>query len=207
MILNCDYLGKWEVGSNTENGRILTPVDVMRDLLRRGGHLEDFIPRAELEIREDEIILLDTSDGVKQEVWAYLTSSVMEPVAFVNKNATNSISRVVVFTVAGVQGVYDRYNLMFAVQCYSSQPEDVVERILEVTDNVRSEAPSAVSFPSTFSPTNFATVHGKMSSASSLRGSVTSNRDHFRKPIPFQVPKLPERKPENLGVPGTLALN
>ena len=88
----------------------------MRDLLRRGGHLEDFIPRAELEIREDEIILLDTSDGVKQEVWAYLTSSVMEPVAFVNKNATNSISRVVVFTVAGVQGVYDRYNLMFAVQ-------------------------------------------------------------------------------------------
>ena len=88
----------------------------MRDLLRRGGHLEDFIPRAELEIREDEIILLDTSDGVKQEVWAYLTSSVMEPVAFVNKNASNSISRVVVFTVAGVQGVYDQYNLMFAVQ-------------------------------------------------------------------------------------------
>jgi len=199
MILNCDYLGKWEVGSTTANGRILTAVDVMRDLLRRSGQLEDFIPRAELEIREDEIILLDTSDGVKQEVWAYLTASVMEPVAFVNKTASSTFSRVVVFTVAGVQGVYDKYSLMFAVQCYSSLPEDVVERILEVTDNVRSKAPSAVSFPSSFSPTNFATVHGKISAASSLRGSITSNRDHFRKPIPFQVPKLPDRKPENLG--------
>lgn len=98
------------------NGRILTAVDVMRDLLRRSGQLEDFIPRAELEIREDEIILLDTSDGVKQEVWAYLTASVMEPVAFVNKTASSSFSRVVVFTVAGVQGVYDKYSLMFAVQ-------------------------------------------------------------------------------------------
>ena len=98
------------------NGRILTAVDVMRDLLRRSGQLEDFIPRAELEIREDEIILLDTSDGVKQEVWAYLTASVMEPVAFVNKTASSTFSRVVVFTVAGVQGVYDKYSLMFAVQ-------------------------------------------------------------------------------------------
>ena len=63
----------------------------------------------------------------------------------------------------------------------------------------RSRPPSAVSFPSMFSPTTFATVHGKMSAASSLRGSITSNREHYRKPIPFQVPKLPERKPESLG--------
>ena len=93
--------------------------------------------RTELEIREDEIVLLDTTDGIKQEVWAYLTTSVVEPVAFVNKTISNGISRVVVFTVVGVQGMYDKYNLMFAVQCHNAQPEDVVERILQVTDNMR----------------------------------------------------------------------
>ena len=112
-------------------------------------------------------------------------------------------------------------------QCHSAEPEDVVEKLLEMTENTRSQvntkykrfsnmarwlshkepvshchipviqfsllqAPSAISFPSSFSPTTFATVHGKMSSvpgspASSLRGSVASNRDHYRKPIPFQV--------------------
>ena len=133
MLLSCDYLGKWEVGSNTgkrlrccigehkdcsvANGKIQTAVDVMRDLLRRGSVSEDLIPRTELEIREDEVVLLDTTDGIKQEVWAYLTSSIVEPVAFVNKSMSSSgISRVVVFTVVGVQGMYDRYNLMFAVQ-------------------------------------------------------------------------------------------
>ena len=84
------------------------------------------------------------------------------------------------------------------LQCLSAEPEDLVERLLQVTDNIRSRAPSAVSFPSTFSPTNFATVQPR-SGASSLRGSVSSNRDSYRKPIPFQVPKLPETKPESLG--------
>ena len=52
---------------------------------------------------------------VRQEVWAYLTSSITDPVAFVNKRS-GAVSRVVVFTVMGVQGVYDRVNLMFAIQ-------------------------------------------------------------------------------------------
>ena len=73
-----------------------------------------------------------------------------------------------------------------------------MERLLDVTDNLRSRAPSAVSFPSSFSNNNFATVQPR-SGASSLRGSITSNREHYRKPIPFQVPKLPETKPESLG--------
>ena len=84
-------------------------------------------------------MLLDSTDGVRQEVgtegtmdtratsstirdceifakvWAYLTASIVEPVAFVNKKSSG-VSRVVVFTVLGVQGVYDRYNLMFAIQ-------------------------------------------------------------------------------------------
>ena len=53
-----------------------------------------------------------------------------------------------------------------------------------------------------YSPSNFATVHGKISAASSLRGSVTSQREQFRKPIPFQSPKLPDtaiRRQESLG--------
>ena len=83
-------------------------------------------------------------------------------------------------------------------QCLNAEPEDVVERLLDVTDNLRSRAPSAVSFPSSFSNNNFATVQPR-SGASSLRGSITSNREHYRKPIPFQVPKLPETKPESLG--------
>ena len=95
-------------------------------------------------------------------MWAYLTASIVEPVAFVNKKSSG-VSRVVVFTVLGVQGVYDRYNLMFAIQvgswtrlvrrrkkgylydpslppsqCHSAEPEDVVEKLLEVTDTARS---------------------------------------------------------------------
>ena len=52
---------------------------------------------------------------MRQEVWAYLTSSISDPVAFINKRS-GTVSRVVVFTVTGVQGVYDRFNLMFAIQ-------------------------------------------------------------------------------------------
>ena len=48
-------------------------------------------------------------------MWAYLTSSISDPVAFVNKRS-GTVSRVVVFTVMGVQGAYDRFNLMFAIQ-------------------------------------------------------------------------------------------
>ena len=94
----------------------MTPVDVMRDLLRHGINKDHFMARAELDIGEDEIALLDTEDGVEQEVWAYLTSSISEPMAFVNKSSSSGFSRVLVFTVCGVQGVYDRYNLMFAFQ-------------------------------------------------------------------------------------------
>ena len=52
---------------------------------------------------------------MRQEVWAYLTSSITDPVAFVNKRS-GAVSRVVVFTVMNVQGAYDRLNLMFAIQ-------------------------------------------------------------------------------------------
>ena len=97
---------------------MMTPVDVMRDLLRHGINKDHFMARAELDIGEDEIALLDTEDGVKQEVWAYLTSSISEPMAFVNKSSSSGFSRVLVFTVCGVQGVYDRYNLMFAFQVH-----------------------------------------------------------------------------------------
>ena len=79
----------------------------------------------------------------------------------------------------------------------------MVEKLLYFSDQMRSRVPSAVSIPSLVnSPTNFATVHGKLSSASSLRGSISSQREQYRKPIPFQSPKLPaisRRKPESLG--------
>ena len=107
-------------------GKIMTPVDVMRDLLNGGVRKEQFMSRAELEIGEDEVVLLDAADGIRQEVWAYLTSSVVEPMAFVNKTSTNSISRVVIFTVVGVQGVYDRYNLMFAFQVETYHVNDTI---------------------------------------------------------------------------------
>ena len=223
MILCCDFLGKWEVGAlGPRGGRLSSPVDVMRDLIANGVKQEEFLPNAELEIREeeDEVVLLDTSEGVRQELEVFLTASICEPMAFVNRERSNlqSLSRVLVFTVQGFQGAYDKYNLMFAFQvrpqsergrqvgcltlllfqCLNAEPEDVVERLLDVTDNLRSRAPSAVSFPSSFSNNNFATVQPR-SGASSLRGSITSNREHYRKPIPFQVPKLPETKPESLG--------
>ena len=84
----------------------------------------------------------------------------------------NNVCRVVVFTVMGVQGRYDRVNLMFAIQvkwtmktvvlssfiwnrlksfqstlihsisffqCHSAEPEDVVEKLLEMTENTRSQ--------------------------------------------------------------------
>jgi len=177
----------------------------MRDLIRRGVQQDYFIPNAELEVREDEIALLDSSDGVKQEVWAYFTNSLCDPIAFVNKkenSPVSSFSRVVVFTILGV-GHFDRNPVMFAVQCHSIAPQDLVEKLLYFSDQMRSRVPSAASIPSLVnSPTNFATVHGKLSSASSLRGSISSQREQYRKPIPFQSPKLPaisRRKPESLG--------
>ena len=62
------------------------------------------------------------------QVWAYLTASIVEPVAFVNKKSSG-VSRVVVFTVLGVQGVYDRYNLMFAIQVGSWTSTKKEERV------------------------------------------------------------------------------
>ena len=64
-------------------------------------------------------------------MWAYLTASIVEPVAFVNKKSSG-VSRVVVFTVLGVQGVYDRYNLMFAIQVgsWTSAKKGKNERIV-----------------------------------------------------------------------------
>eukprot|EP00092_Neocalanus_flemingeri_P030687 GFUD01033319.1.p1 GENE.GFUD01033319.1~~GFUD01033319.1.p1 ORF type:complete len:752 (-),score=216.18 GFUD01033319.1:74-2329(-) len=198
MMVAVDYLGRWEVEEGME-----TAMDVMRDLIRRGVSQDYFIPNAELEIREEEIALMDNTDGVKQEVWAYFTNSICDPVAFVNRNegkSLSSFSRVVVFTILGV-GHFDRNPVMFAVQCHQCQPAHLVEKMLQFSDQMRSRAPSATSFPSMYSPTAFATV-GKISAASSLRGSVSSQRDNYRKPIPFQSPKLPEvatKKPESLG--------
>ena len=60
MMVGVDYLGRWEVEEGME-----TAMDVMRDLIRRGVRQEYFIPNAVLEIQEDEIELLDRTDGVK----------------------------------------------------------------------------------------------------------------------------------------------
>ena len=121
MILCCDFLGKWEVGAvGPRGGRLATAVDVMRDLIANGVKQEEFLANAELEIREeeDEVVLLDTSEGVRQELEVFLTASICDPMAFVNRERSNlqSLSRVLVFTVQGFQGAYDKYNLMFAFQ-------------------------------------------------------------------------------------------
>ena len=60
MMVAVDYLGRWEVEEGMENA-----MDVMRDLIRRGVRGDYFIPNAELEITEEEIALLDNTDGVK----------------------------------------------------------------------------------------------------------------------------------------------
>ena len=121
MILCCDFLGKWEIGAvGPRGGRLATAVDVMRDLIANGVKQEEFLANAELEIREeeDEVVLLDTSEGVRQELEVFLTASICDPMAFVNRERSNlqSLSRVLVFTVQGFQGAYDKYNLMFAFQ-------------------------------------------------------------------------------------------
>ena len=50
-----------------ENGRILSAVDVMRDLVRRGVDQDEFLPRTDLEIRDEEVVLVDNTDGVSGE--------------------------------------------------------------------------------------------------------------------------------------------
>ena len=62
---------------------------------------------------------------LQQEVWAYFTNSICDPVAFVNKkegSSLSSFSRVVVFTILGV-GHFDRNPVMFAVQV--SRPKEI----------------------------------------------------------------------------------
>ena len=39
-------------------------MDVMRDLVRRGVDQAEFLPRTDLEIREEEVVLVDNTDGV-----------------------------------------------------------------------------------------------------------------------------------------------
>ena len=36
----------------------------MRDLVRRGVDQAEFLPRTDLEIREEEVVLVDNTDGV-----------------------------------------------------------------------------------------------------------------------------------------------
>ena len=98
--------------------KILTAVDVMRDLISNGVKQDEYLANTELEVREEEVILLDTSEGVRQELEVFLTGSISDPMAFVNRERSTleSLSRVLVFTVQGFQGAYDKYNLMFAFQ-------------------------------------------------------------------------------------------
>ena len=90
----------------------------MRDLISNGVKQDEYLANTELEVREEEVILLDTSEGVRQELEVFLTGSICDPMAFVNRERSNleSLSRVLVFTVQGFQGAYDKYNLMFAFQ-------------------------------------------------------------------------------------------
>ena len=98
--------------------KILTAVDVMRDLISNGVKQDEYLANTELEVREEEVILLDTSEGVRQELEVFLTGSISDPMAFVNRERSTleSLSRVLVFTVQGFQGACDKYNLMFAFQ-------------------------------------------------------------------------------------------
>ena len=140
MILSCDFLGKWEVGAIGPRGeaqsndavlspppppgaKMLTAVDVMRDLISNGVKQDEYLANTELEVREEEVILLDTSEGVRQELEVFLTGSICDPMAFVNRDRSTleSLSRVLVFTVQGFQGAYDKYNLMFAFQVRSEE--------------------------------------------------------------------------------------
>ena len=102
----------------TPGTKILTAVDVMRDLISNGVKQDEYLANTELEVREEEVILLDTSEGVRQELEVFLTGSISDPMAFVNRERSTleSLSRVLVFTVQGFQGAYDKYNLMFAFQ-------------------------------------------------------------------------------------------
>ena len=43
-------------------------MDVMRDLVRRGVDQAEFLPRTDLEIREEEVVLVDNTDGVSIRV-------------------------------------------------------------------------------------------------------------------------------------------
>ena len=42
-------------------------MDVMRDLVRRGVDQDEFLPRTDLEIRDEEVVLVDNTDGVSRE--------------------------------------------------------------------------------------------------------------------------------------------
>ena len=72
MMVGVDYLGRWEMEEGME-----TAIDVMRDLIRRGVRQDYFIPNAELEMKEDEIALLDTADGVKVNIEKLISKKII----------------------------------------------------------------------------------------------------------------------------------
>ena len=49
-------------------------MDVMRDLVRRGVDQAEFLPRTDLEIREEEVVLVDNTDGVSIRIMILMTS-------------------------------------------------------------------------------------------------------------------------------------
>jgi len=182
-----DYLGRWEVEEGME-----TAPDLMRDLLKRGLQTDYFVPQAELVFREDEVMLLDPNGQNKTVVWTHPFAAIRHPTAFVS-NKVGGFSRVVIFTVMGI-GHFQRNPVMFAVQCLNSDPNILVEKLVDLSDNA---SVSALSQPmgSGRSPSlaTFASVHRRPSSnGSSVFGSVSSQRDSPRKSLPFQSPKLPD---------------
>lgn len=49
----------------------------MRDLVRRGVDQAEFLPRTDLEIREEEVVLVDNTDGVSIIMMSLITKSVV----------------------------------------------------------------------------------------------------------------------------------
>ena len=49
----------------------------MRDLVRRGVDQAEFLPRTDLEIREEEVVLVDNTDGVSIIMMSLITKRVL----------------------------------------------------------------------------------------------------------------------------------
>ncbi|XP_023339867.1 epidermal growth factor receptor kinase substrate 8 isoform X1 [Eurytemora carolleeae] len=175
--IEVDVLGRWEAGPGME-----TPNHVMRSLLRHGVVQEWFVPEAVMFQQDEEIILYDPTE--EKSITSIFIRDIRDPVAYVRKGSPNGFSSVVVFRIAG-SGHFNFNSIFIAIQCLNDEPQDVVERLIELCGLEKGGRQRRMS---DVSVSSFASVHRR--SASAVSNYSQPEAEQRKPPLPIKSPTI-----------------